>query len=182
MSVPLFPRFHMELQLRGQEFEVPPLPEGFHARPWHPTLLEAFITTHYLSFRNETDARLFTSFQTLRGARRVVEYIVGKRGFLPEATWLIEYMPCGEVGPVYCASIQGAIDSKGHGAIQNIGVVPKFRGRKLAAHCLLRAVQGFQQAGVPVVHLEVTATNEDALRLYRGVGFEVTRSFQRRAQ
>lgn len=168
--------------MRGQEFEIPPLPADFYARAWHPTLLDAFARTHYLSFRDETDARLFSSFKTLAGSRRVVEYIVGKRGFVPGATWIVEYMPRGGVKPVYCASIQGALDAKGHGAVQNIGVVPDFRGRGLAAHCLLRALEGFRQAGVPVVHLEVTATNEDALRLYHGVGFVVTRSFQRKAQ
>ena len=34
-------------------------------------------------------------------------------------------------------------------------------------HCL----QGFRQAGVNRVYLEVTAQNEGALRLYRRVGF-----------
>lgn len=172
----------MELEVRGKEFTLPPLPAGFHVRAWHPTLQDAFARTHYHSFRHETDAELFTSFKTLTGGRRLLEYIVNKRGFLPAATWLVEYMPAEATMPVYAASVQGAIDSKGHGSIQNIGVVPEFRHRGLAIQCLLRALIGFQQAGVSIVQLEVTATNEDALRLYRGVGFVVTRSFHRAAQ
>ncbi|MDO4550199.1 MAG: N-acetyltransferase [Planctomycetia bacterium] len=161
----------MELNLRDKHFEIPPLPPGFRAEPWNRSLLDAHARTHYMSFRDEPDAKIFESFRTYKGSRQVVEYMVNRPGFLPEATWLITYFPSDAVYPVYVAGIQAGRDHAGFGAVQNIGVIPEFRHRGLGFQCLSRALIGFQKAGVSGVRLEVTATNESALGLYRKVGF-----------
>jgi ribosomal protein S18 acetylase RimI-like enzyme len=57
------------------------------------------------------------------------------------------------------------------GAIQNLGILPAHRGRGLGARLLLRALEGFRLAGLSRVHLEVTAENQGAIRLYRRLGF-----------
>lgn len=171
MQLRSFKRFHMEIDLRGRNFEIPPLAPEFRACAWNPSLLDAHATAHYLSFRHHPDAKIFESFQTYKGCRQVMEHVFGKAGFVPDATWLIIHLPPGAVQPTYCAGIQGTIDAQGLGAIQNVGVIPEFRHRGLGRQCVLRALEGFRKAGVPRVHLEVTASNETALGLYRNIGF-----------
>jgi len=65
------------------------------------------------------------------------------------------------------------------GAIQNVGVVPEYRGRGLGRALVLQCLAGFQAAGVPRVYLEVTACNLPAVQLYRSIGFCLARTTYR---
>jgi ribosomal protein S18 acetylase RimI-like enzyme len=67
--------------------------------------------------------------------------------------------------------VQGLIDERGIGAIQNLGVVPDHRGKGLGRALLLKALAGFAQVNAASAMLEVTARNEAAIRMYRSVGF-----------
>jgi ribosomal protein S18 acetylase RimI-like enzyme len=57
------------------------------------------------------------------------------------------------------------------GAIQNLGVMPMHRGLGIGKALLANALHGFRCAGLGRAVLEVTAQNDAAVRLYRGVGF-----------
>lgn len=71
----------------------------------------------------------------------------------------------------YCGTIQGIGDDQSCGCIQNLGVIPGHRGAGLGRSLLLKALEGFWQAGYPLASLEVTAQNVLALDLYRKLGF-----------
>ena len=88
-----------------------------------------------------------------------------KPGFLPGATWLIA-CPEGYVG-----TVQGVMDRGPIGAIQNLGVIPAYRGLGLGRALVRRALRGFYQAGLRRAYLEVTAENAAAVQLYRSLGF-----------
>lgn len=167
-----FKRYRMEIDLRRHSFSTPTLPEGYFLEKWSPSLIEAHATAHYLSFRDEMDARLFDNFRTYKGCRRVMENIMSKPNFLPDATWLIVYQPPGAYFTEYCATIQGLVSSSGIGAIQNVGVVPRHRGKGLGHALLHLALSGYQKFGLTRADLEVTAANERALHLYRSEGFK----------
>jgi ribosomal protein S18 acetylase RimI-like enzyme len=62
-------------------------------------------------------------------------------------------------------------DRYGSGAIQNLGVTPLHRERGIGSALILQALHGFRRAGLGRVFLEVTATNDTAVRLYRRLGF-----------
>ena len=62
------------------------------------------------------------------------------------------------------------------GAIQNVGVVPAWRGRGIGEALVLQALHGFHWAGMVRGLLEVTAQNEIAQRLYRRLGFRRTKT------
>ena len=62
------------------------------------------------------------------------------------------------------------------GAIQNLGVTPERRGQGLGRALLLRALAGFQQAGLKQAFLEVTAQNAGAIHLYQQIGFVHSRT------
>jgi ribosomal protein S18 acetylase RimI-like enzyme len=108
------------------------------------------------------------------GCQRLMQEIHDKPGFLPGATWLVAHESAS--GREYCGTIQGIRDYAGLGAIQNLGVTPEHRDRQLGTCLLMRALLGFQQAGLERAFLEVTAQNHDAIRLYQRVGFSKART------
>ena len=139
------------------------------------SLLDAHAEAKYLSFRLEIDANVFPCLGDLSGCTRLMSEISQKPGFLPLATWLAaRRSPAGETE--YVGTIQGIVDRNGMGAVQNLGIVPEFRDRGLGRALMLRALQGFQLAGLRQVFLEVTAQNDGAIRLYRRLGFQKVRT------
>ena len=91
--------------------------------------------------------------------------ITTRSGFRPESTWLIAH------GESYIATVQGISDRTGTGGIQNLGVIPAYRGRGLGKAILLQALHGFRRCGLARTTLEVTAQNEAAVQMYRRVGY-----------
>jgi ribosomal protein S18 acetylase RimI-like enzyme len=174
MSVVYFKRFRMELDLATPLFEEPELPEGYDLVAWDERLLEAHADAKFRSFRWELDANVFPSLGTRDGCRRLMTEISRRSGFVPQATWLLQYWPPSARKPEFCGTIQGVADVD-VGAVQNVGIVPSHRGRGLGSALLWRSLAGFREAGIPRVYLEVTAENSGACRLYERLGFERTK-------
>ena len=171
MQLAYFKRFRMEIDLTGRDLTPTPSAGQYRFLPWTGSLLEAFARAKYLSFRNELDANVFPCLAEFDGCRRLMREIVGKPGFLPEATWLVVRSHHLGLRTDYCGTVQGVRDQRGWGAIQNLGVVAEHRRSGLGAGLLLRALAGFRQMGVRRVYLDVTAQNNRAIQLYRRVGF-----------
>jgi ribosomal protein S18 acetylase RimI-like enzyme len=169
MAITYFKRFRMEIELDGW-LPPPALPEPFHWVPWSDELIDAHAEVKYRSFREELDSEVFPCLGDPAGCRRLMREIRRKPGFLPGASWLIA-APEGLV-----ATIQGVMDRGPVGAIQNVGVVPEWRGLGLGSALVRQAVEGFYQAGLRRAFLEVTAENTGAVRLYRRVGFRKSRT------
>lgn len=68
-------------------------------------------------------------------------------------------------------TVQGLRARQGVGSIQNVGISPKHRGLGLGSILMHKALSGFQQEGLTLAYLEVTAHNLDAIRLYCRLGF-----------
>lgn len=181
MALTYFKRFRMEIDLRGRDLASVWLPIDFRFLPWSPSLLEVHAETKYASFHNELDSDVFPCLSDYPGCLRLMREIVGKQGFLPQATWLLAYTPEGGRAE-YCGTVQGVIDRSGMGAIQNLGIVPEFRGVGLGTALMFKALSGFQQAGVRRVYLEVTAQNTGAVRLYKRLGFSRARTVYKVAE
>jgi ribosomal protein S18 acetylase RimI-like enzyme len=162
--VSYFKRFRMEVDLQ-QRLPAPELPGGYRFVPWDDALLEVHAEVKYQCFVDQLDALVFPSLGNRDGCSYLMQEIRRKSGFQPGATWLIA--AAGD----YCATVQGLRQRPGTGAIQNLGVVAAHRGRGLGAALLLKALHGFQQAGMHRAFLEVTAQNDGAMRLYRRFGF-----------
>jgi ribosomal protein S18 acetylase RimI-like enzyme len=158
-----FKRFKMEADL--SDVSLKELPPGFSWMPWSLALLDAHAEVLFASFQGEIDAVVFPSLGDLMGCRTLMSSIALKSGFVPEATWLL----MAADGP--CGSIQGIRERRGLGSIQNIGIVPRHRGRGLGSLLLRQAMAGFRAAGLTRAGLEVTAQNERAERIYRRLGF-----------
>jgi ribosomal protein S18 acetylase RimI-like enzyme len=174
-NISYFKRFRMEIDLNN----LPPpeaLREGFTWVPWTDSLLTTHADVKAQCFADEIDALVFPSLSCRDGCLNLMREIRHKNGFLPEATWLIMH------GDTWCATVQGIRERSGLGAIQNLGVTPQFRGRGLGRALLLKALYGFWRAGLGRAHLEVTAQNEAAVRLYRRVGFRCRKTLYRAVQ
>ena len=168
MTQTYFKRYRMEISLRRLP-ATPSIPSGYQLVPWGEHLTDAHADVKYRSFCDEIDSTLFPCLGEPNGCRRLMNDISQKEGFVPSATWLA-VQPIGETLDL-CGTVQGIRDQAGFGGVQNLGVTPEHRGRGLGTSLLLHALLGFRQAGVRTVHLEVTAQNASAVRLYRQLGF-----------
>jgi hypothetical protein len=172
----------MDIDLQGLR-DVPSAGDAYSFVPWHCDQLDDHANALFESFRDEVDAQVFPSLSCREGCRFLMRDISNRRGFVAAATWLIAWAPpaagameCAICGNEPCGSIQGVRIAAGLGAIQNLGVVPEHRGRGLGTMLLLQALHGFVKAGLKRAYLEVTASNELAIRLYRNLGFRKTKT------
>jgi len=171
MALTYFKRYRMEINLAGRDLSGWQSLPGYQFLPWNDSLLEAHAQAKYSSFRDELDVNIFPCLGELAGCRRLMREIRTKPAFLPEATWLALCMGDGRNRCRYCGTIQGISEENGTGVVQNLGIAPAHRNRGLGTALMCRALEGFLRAGLTRVHLEVTADNEGAIRLYRRLGF-----------
>jgi GNAT superfamily N-acetyltransferase len=162
-SISYFKRYKMEVDLHN--LPAANLPAGFVCLPYASDLIEVHSQVLYGSFYREIDANVFPSLGDRDGCRILMTEITRKWGFLAKATWLL----CSPAGP--CGTVQGIRERTGLGAIQNLGILPAWRGRGLGRSLLLFALHGFAAAGLNRAMLEVTASNDAAVQLYRRLGF-----------
>jgi ribosomal protein S18 acetylase RimI-like enzyme len=164
MAITYYKRFRMEIDLDGSLLP-PQLPAPFRWVAWDESLVEHHADVKFRCFRDEIDAHVFPCLGERNGCGRLMREIRRKPGFLAVSTWLIA-SPQG-----YCGTVQGVMDRGPIGAIQNLGVVPEYRGVGLGKALVRQALEGFYQAGLRRAYLEVTAENTSAVQLYRAVGF-----------
>ncbi len=169
-------RYRMEVSLLRWQSAPLRLPKGYRLVPWHTSLTLAHAQVKYESFRGSLDAQVFPCLGELSGCQRLMSEIKAKEGFIPEATWLVEYVGRGLQRAEYCATIQAVRIQKYKASVQNIGVIPEHRGRGLGTAIIQASLLGLQQVGVNHVGLEVTAENQGAVRLYRQLGFRTVRT------
>lgn len=167
-----FKRYRMELDLRLPRPRVE-LPNGFRWIPWSPELLDAHAHMKFRCFAGETDSVVFPCLSNLGGCRDLMKAISTRAGFCPAATWLV-YRAGEGVG-----TVQGLTDSSRWGSIQNLGVLPEYRGLGIGLALLVKALNGFAAHGAKRASLEVTARNETAIRIYRGIGFRSRKTIYR---
>jgi RimJ/RimL family protein N-acetyltransferase len=176
MGITYFKRYRMEIDLRGRRFDAVRLPEGYRLVAFSPERIMHHAEAKFFSFCHEIDADVFSCFSDLEGCQKLMEDISQKVGFVPEATWLVEYADTGASSTEWCGTIQGVRAPGRYGGIQNVGITPQHRGRGVGTALIAAALSGFQHVGLLRAYLEVTARNEQAVRLYRRMGFRRTKT------
>jgi GNAT superfamily N-acetyltransferase len=170
MPVVYFKRYKMQIDLlRFAQTHVPG-ESVLRFVPWSERVLGQHALAKWDSFRLEIDANVFPCLGDRDGCRQLIRDISLRTNFVPEATWLAMADPEGKP-EVPVGTIQGLRLNALEGAIQNIGVVPQFRGLGIGRELLQRALQGFRETGCIKVNLEVTVHNTGAIRLYESIGF-----------
>jgi ribosomal protein S18 acetylase RimI-like enzyme len=151
----------------GRLQERPCLPPGYQIERWSPAMLGEVAALDYAAYRGSLDARLYWQyFSTTAGCERMWrEAVAGKFGrFDPERTLLLYHE--GKL----CGDVMASVRSMREGFIGNLAVAPEHRGG-LGRALLLSCLWKFREAGFDRVGLAVTLDNEQALRLYRALGF-----------
>ena len=176
LSVTYFKRYRMHFDLRGELPIEPEIAGPYEFRPWTPELIPQHADAKFHSFKYELDANVFPCLGQRDGCEGLMREIASRSGFVPEATWLVVLRDRRSGQTANCGTVQGINDQGLTGSIQNLGVVPEHRGHGLARGLLIRALQGFRSIGMDTASLEVTAKNDDAIRLYQRFGFRVIRT------
>jgi GNAT superfamily N-acetyltransferase len=171
-------RLRLELDLATTSLTAVPLPHGFQWGPWKRERGLAHAAVLFEGFRDEVDSRILPSLGTLTGCGEVVESTARDFRFVPEASWLVlaPTTSAGHESP--CAAIQVlATETNGLARIQNVAVLPDYRGRRIGRALITRALRSCRQLGFQRIQLDVTATNRVAASLYRSMGFRLRRSY-----
>jgi GNAT superfamily N-acetyltransferase len=172
MPLVYFRRFKMLIDLEPILQRRPQVPDGFTLVPWDVSLTRQHALAKWNSFRNELDANVFPCLGNRDGCRRLIQDITQRNSFVAESTWLlVDQRLAGRPTPV--GTIQGLRSDPHLGAIQNLGVVPEYRGQGLGQALLLQSLQGFHAVGCRRVSLEVTTHNTAAVALYQRFGFRI---------
>lgn len=85
---------------------------------------------------------------------------------------LILYAERGENGEETLGFCRNELNPDGAGWVEVLGVTPEARGTGLGKALLDQSIRLLLERGARTVDLGVMANNENALRLYRGTGFE----------
>lgn len=174
MTITYFKRYKMQIDLRSVQDWKQREVDGYRFLSWDAKLLDQHAEAKYRSFCGELDSHVFPCLGKLDGCVKLMTEISCRNGFVPEATWLVihgtEFHPTAKS----CGTVQGIREDKLHGSIQNLGIVPDHRGAGVGSELLVRSLHGFRSVGIESVSLEVTAQNENALKLYQRLGFEVS--------
>lgn len=158
-------RVHTELVLRHDLSAVPVIrrPAGIHTVPYDSTTATLFYDAWLASFRDQP------------GYHRVAEGewfsdLAGLPDFLP-AECRVALTEVGTAAGFVTVSADW---------IDQVGVVPDWRGRGLGAHLLARSLTALKRTGSAQAWLTVTEGNP-AVALYERLGFEVVGSRARYA-
>lgn len=175
MTVTYFKRFRMQIDLtQHAEFQVAPS-HDYQLVPWNDQLVSEHAYAKSQSFCNELDSHIFPCLANYDGCLKLMNEISRRRGFVPQATWLLVFRAPHDGRREFCGTVQGICENTNLGAIQNLGVVPGHRGTGMGTALLKASLSGFRAAGIETVALEVTAHNEGALGLYQRIGFRTTK-------
>ncbi len=153
---------------------IPPVPPSFEWVAWHDDLREAHAKTLFESFQQSIDSIVFPNLGNPSGCALIVDSICGHPHFCEEGTWLLTRK--GE--PV--GTVQALLNPDASlGMIQNIGVIPEYRGYGLGKILLLKLLHALRDKGIHSAQLEVTMKNHIALNLYYALGFRRRRILYR---
>lgn len=166
-----YKRYRMEFDLKRSHVPEYALPDGVRWQMWDSSVCDEHAMVKFRSFHETVDAEVFPAFRTYSGCKVLMRSLSERTKFLPATTWLAVSEMNSIVGPVPVGTIQGLTESQYVGAIQNVGVVPEFRGFGIGKALLVRSLHGFREAGLKRVTLTVTAKNRSALNLYQLCGF-----------
>jgi [ribosomal protein S18]-alanine N-acetyltransferase len=173
MSVVYFKRYKMQIHLPAQFADRSAgIDSKIRFLPWNEQFLGMHSVAKWESFRREIDANIFPCLGNKEGCRQLMRDLALKSNFIPEATWLLVRQNASSIPDEPIGTIQGLRINAKEGAIQNIGIVPKWRGHGLGSLLIAKSLMGFGDVGCDCVNLEVTMHNTAAIRLYESLGFQ----------
>ncbi|MDO5502180.1 MAG: GNAT family N-acetyltransferase [Actinomycetia bacterium] len=132
-----------------------PLPDGVTAEPFTPERASDFYIAYRESFR---DQRLFSD----PSEQEFLEFLHSDPDFRPDDSRVV-YSRGG--APIAFVTVSGDW-------LEQVGVVPTWRGHRIGAHLVVRTLTALKQSGSTMAWLNVGVDNPSQ-ELYRRLGFTV---------
>jgi ribosomal protein S18 acetylase RimI-like enzyme len=172
----LYERNFMRIDLRRA-----PLAEGKVRRPmyiekWSDQYQDGAAQLIAAAYTGHVDSRINDQYRNPIGARRFLYNIVqypGCGAFYRPASFAAFEATTGRLCGISLASLVAA--ECGH--ITQICVSPAVRGTGIGHALLRQSLLMLREMGCRSASLTVTAANDDAVELYKRVGFEIKRTF-----
>ena len=117
----------------------------------------------------------FVEGPSLESTREFIRSLLGGAG-----VQLLAVDP-NEVVVGWCDIVRNPHEGFRHVGRLGMGLLPDYRGRGFGRQLVAQAVRAARQAGIERIELEVFASNERAIALYRTLGF-ATEGIKRRAR
>ena len=172
----IFPRWFMMLeQLRAFRAERVE-PTGYSFLPWGDHYLIPVSELIASSYQGHDDARINDQYRDASGAQRFLASTTRHTGcgpFMPEASWVGVQPGSARISGACLAT---RIDAN-TGHITQLCVAPQDREHGIARELLRRTLTSLRASGCDASSLTVTASNADALKLYKQMGFRPTEHF-----
>ncbi len=143
---------------------------------WGPVWMESTAELVAAAYQGHVDSQINDQYRSPAGAVRFLRNIIHFPGcgvFQPEAS-LVALDPDGDL--TGCVLATRVAPETGH--IAQLCVAPGWQRRGLGYELLRRAMVALAGTGCEEVSLTVTESNEQALRLYRHMGFHTIHRFK----
>ena len=172
-----YPRVFMERQLgRERPSAAVPVPASLHLRTWREGDFAAAGRLISLAYQGHLDSVINDQYRTIAGSLRFLHNIVRFPGcgqFDPATSLVLAHRDREELaGVVLCSRVN--VDT---GHVTQICVEPALRHAGLGRLLLTQCMQALSALGLNYISLTVTEGNEEALALYRRMGFKSRHTF-----
>ena len=172
--------------LRRRQFMLLELPAGrpFRAQAQNGLLIEAWSDKSLepcarliqRAYADHVDSEINDQYRTELGAAKFLRNIVllpGCGQFCPEASFIVRPGPTETpIGMVLTSTV-----APGIGHTTQICVLPGYQKNGLGRRLMEASLSALHNRGYRALTLTVTATNENAVRLYENLGFQTLKSF-----
>jgi ribosomal protein S18 acetylase RimI-like enzyme len=172
-----YPRVFMERQLRREApSTAAQVPASLRLRPWRESDFAAAGRLIALAYQGHLDSVINDQYRTTSGSLRFLHNIVRFPGcgqFDPATSLVLAHRDSEELaGIVLCSRVN--IDT---GHVTQLCIEPALRHMGLGRLLLMECMQGLSALGLNYISLTVTEDNQEALLLYRRMGFKSRHSF-----
>jgi ribosomal protein S18 acetylase RimI-like enzyme len=173
----IYPRVFMERQLRRELSSVTvPVPLSLHLRAWRDSDFAAAGRLIALAYRGHLDSVINDQYRTIAGSMRFLHNIVRFPGcgqFDGATSLVLAHRDSEELaGVVLCSRVN--VDT---GHVTQLCIEPALRHAGLGRLLLTECMQALSALGLGYISLTVTEGNQEALLLYRRMGFKSRHSF-----
>lgn len=171
----IFPRTYMEVDLADIESLPPRLPNGIRFHRWADRAQDEAAQVIADAYRGHIDSQINDQYRSSGGARRFLLNIVQYPGcgafFQPASLIALDGSGKG------CGICLTSLVQKEVGHITQICVTQAARGQRIGYELLRESLAELRRGGCRKASLTVTSANENAIALYRSVGFVPRRTF-----
>ena len=172
----LFERQFMLLSLADARLSGKPLSSGLRIEPWSDRAFDAAARLIYLAYSDHVDGEINDQYCSEAGGMKFLRNIVllpGCGQFMQEGSFLIRPVTGDRpIGMVLTSTV-----SEGVGHTTQICVAPGYQGHGIGRALMEHSIQALRRRGYDALSLTVTASNDQAVRLYQHLGFRTIKTF-----